>query len=229
VHWRRHGRSRIVRDIARVNIRATFFLLAILSLAACATEPSAPPGPPDPKTQMGALETRIAILVEEQRHRLDPKARPLAIDPELSRIARARASDMAAGNYLAHAAPNGDTSATLLMAEDAQYQGLLGENLAARHYNPGTGLDVDAFAKSFVDTWLASPPHKENLSFADYNLTGVGAAVNGDTVYVTQLFSTDLGMGPHRPGTPAAVATSFPDARTAKAAGTLRGPLVPAQ
>ncbi|MGH8324717.1 MAG: hypothetical protein ACRETD_13115, partial [Steroidobacteraceae bacterium] len=42
-----------------------------------------------------------------------------------------------------------------------------------------------------------SAPHRENLSFADYNRTGVGAAANGDTVYVTELFATDLGLGPH--------------------------------
>ena len=61
--------------------RAALFLLAGLALGACAT--TQPPGPvmPDPKTQMAALETRIAVLVEEQRHRLDPKARALAIDP----------------------------------------------------------------------------------------------------------------------------------------------------
>ena len=119
----------------------------------------------------------------------------LMIDPELSGIARKRASDMAAKNYLAHTAPNGDTSATLLMAEDANFQGLLGENIAAQHYQPAIGVDVEGFARRFVDTWLKSAPHKENLSFADYNRTGVGAAVNGDTVYVTQLFSTDLGLG----------------------------------
>jgi hypothetical protein len=171
------------------------------------------PRPPDPKTQMAALEQRIAILIEEERLKLDP---------------RARAADMAAKNYFNHTAPNGDTSATLLMAADAKFQGLLGENMAARRYNPSQGVDVDAFARSFVDSWIASPPHRENLAFADYNLTGVGAAVNGDTVYVTQLFSTDLGMGPHRAGAPAATATRYPDARTAKAAGGLRGSLAPA-
>jgi uncharacterized protein YkwD len=186
------------------------------------------PRPPDPKTQMAALEQRIAILIEEERLKLDPKARPLALDPELGNVARARAADMAAKNYFNHTAPNGDTSATLLMAADAKFQGLLGENMAARRYNPSQGVDVDAFARSFVDSWIASPPHRENLAFADYNLTGVGAAVNGDTVYVTQLFSTDLGMGPHRAGAPAATATRYPDARTAKAAGGLRGSLAPA-
>ena len=183
------------------------------------------PRPPDPKTQMAALEQRIAVLIEEERLKLDPKARPLALDPELGSVARARAADMAAKNYFNHTAPNGDTSATLLMAADAKFQGLLGENMAARRYNPSQGVDVDAFARSFVDSWIASPPHRDNLAFADYNLTGVGAAVNGDTVYVTQLFSTDLGLGPHLSGT--ATATRYPDARTAKASSDLRGSLTP--
>ena len=63
--------------------RQLFPLLTALMLAGCATEappPAAAPLPPDPKTQMGALETRIAILVEEERHKIDPKARSLAFD-----------------------------------------------------------------------------------------------------------------------------------------------------
>ena len=30
-------------------------------------------------------------------------------------------------------------------------------------------------ARRFVDTWLNSPPHKENLSYIAYDRTGVGA------------------------------------------------------
>src|SRR5258706_4523621 len=115
---------------------------------------------------MGALETRIAILVEEQRQKLDPKARPLAIDPELSEIARARANDMAAKNYLAHAAPNGDTSASLLMKQDAKWQGLLGENLAAQHYTKEGGVAGEDFARRFLDEWLKKPPHPAKMNFA---------------------------------------------------------------
>jgi uncharacterized protein YkwD len=184
--------------------------LAVLTLAGCAMfESPAPqiPPPPDPKAQMGALENRIAILVEEERRRLDPKARPLAIDPELSQVARARANDMAAQNYLAHAAPNGDTSATLLMKQDEQWQGLLGENLAAQHYTKQAGVAVEDFARRFLDEWLKSPPHKENMVFANYDHAGVGAAVNGDTVYVAVLFSTDLGL--KRLGTGASTVTSL--------------------
>ena len=186
-----------------------------IGLAAPAPPPQSPP-PPDPKTQMAPLELRIAILVEEQREKIDPKARPLAIDPELSRIARERALDMAAKNYLAHAAPNGDTSASLLMAEDEKFQGLLGENLAAQHYVPQSGVDADLFAKRFLDTWMNSPPHRENLAFADYDRTGIGAAVNGDTVYVAQLFATDLGLPPIKDGGPASRVTPYANAKAAK-------------
>ena len=94
--------------------RRAFLFLAAWTLAGCAAEtpPSDPAAPPDPRTQMAALETRIAALVEEERHKIDPKARPLAIDPELSKVARARASDMADKNYLAHQGPDGATSAS---------------------------------------------------------------------------------------------------------------------
>lgn len=191
--------------------RTAFFLIAALLLAACSTLESGKnsAAPPDPKTQMGALETRIAILVEEQRQRLDPKARPLAFDPELSKIARARASDMAAKNYLAHAAPNGDTSASLLMKQDEKWQGLLGENLAAQHYTKQSGVTVDDFARRFLDEWLKSPPHRDNMVFANYDHAGVGAAVNDDTVYVAILFSTDLGLKPPAADGPASAVTTW--------------------
>jgi len=201
--------------------RIVIFLWAALLLAACSTlEPQKPaaPSPPDPRTQMGALETRIAIMVEEQRQKLDPKARPLAFDPELSKIARARASDMAAKNYLAHAAPNGDTSASLLMQQDANWQGLLGENLAAQHYTRQSGVAVEDFAHRFMDEWLKSPPHRDNMIFANYDHAGVGAAVNGDTVYVAVLFSTDLGLKPPPTGGPANAVTTWDSPAAASAA-----------
>ena len=175
-----------------------------LVCAGCAETPKqvALPPPPDPKTLMPALETRIAVLIEEEREKINVKARPLVIDPELSGIARKRAIDMAAKNYFAHTAPTGETSASILMDTDPRFQGLLGENMGAEHYTKQIGVDVNKFARAIVDQWLNSPQHRDNLTMADYNLTGVGAAVNGDTVYVTELFATDLGLGPHEDKTP---------------------------
>jgi uncharacterized protein YkwD len=184
---------------------------ALFTLAGCETMAPASniPPPPDPKTQMPALEQRIAVLVEEQRHKLDPKAKELAIDPQLAKIARARAADMAAGNYLAHAAPDGSTSASLLMKADAKWQGLLGENLAAQHYTHLGGVEVNVFAQRFLDEWLKSPPHRDNMVFADYDHAGVGAAVNGDTVYVALLFSTDLGLPPPKENGPPSAVSNY--------------------
>lgn len=212
-------------------MRAALFAVVLLACAGCAQVQQAVAPPPDPATQMPALEQRIAVLIEEARQRIDPKARALAIDSELTQIARERASDMAAKNYFAHTSPTGETSASLLMAQDAKYQGLLGENMAAQHFTKAGGVDVDAFARSFVDTWLNSPPHRENLTFADYNLTGVGAAVNADTVYVTELFSTDLGLPPRNDDAPQSRITPLASPQAAKAVppdDRPRGPAVPA-
>lgn len=172
-------------------VKRILIAAALLALAGCQI-PTAGDRAANPLTVMPALEARIAVLVEEQRHNLNPKARTLVIDPQLSTIARARAADMAAKNYLAHTAPDGSTSASLLMKADAKWQGLLGENLAAQHYTKQSGVVVAVFARRFLDEWLDSPPHRDNLVFADYDRTGVGAAVNGDTVYVALLFATSL-------------------------------------
>jgi uncharacterized protein YkwD len=173
-----------------------FLLLACtsLALAGCAETSQAPLAPPDPRTRMTALASRIEALVQQERLKLDPNAKPLIPDPELTKIALARARDMAEKNYFAHAAPNGDTSASLLMADDATWQGLLGENLAAQHYVKVSGVDVEVFAQRFLDEWMKSDPHRENLSYSAYDRTGVGAAVSGDTVYVAELFASDLGL-----------------------------------
>jgi uncharacterized protein YkwD len=180
-------------------MRAWVLTLALLACAGCASMGSVntpPPPPPDPHTQMAALETRIFQVIQEERRKIDPNAKPLALDLELEGVARQRSRDMAAKNYMAHAAPTGETSASIIMDEDAKFQGLLGENIAAQHYLKAYGVDVDVFARRFADTWLKSQSHRDNLAYPLYNRTGVGAAVNGDTVYVTQLFATDMGLPP---------------------------------
>ena len=121
---------------------AIFRLGRCCVLAGCAsTEPAVAARRPIRKTQMARAGARIAVLVEEQRLKLDPEGQSPGDRSRTHQNRRsARASDMAAKNYLAHAAPNGDTSASLLMADDAKWQGLLGENLAAQHYVKESGV-----------------------------------------------------------------------------------------
>jgi uncharacterized protein YkwD len=167
-------------------------LVCVLLLCACARQaalPTAAPPPPDPKALMPALESRIYELVDTERRKLDPAKEPLALDSELIAVAREKSLDMAIRNYAAHASPDGETSATIIMAKDAGFHGLLGENIAVQPYLPEYGVDVDTFARRIVDTWLASKAHRENLADPAYARTGVGAAVNANSVYVTELFS----------------------------------------
>jgi uncharacterized protein YkwD len=179
--------------------RAIAMTLA-LALAGCAdggmfaSKPPLPP--PDPHTQMAALESRVYDLIETERLKIDPKAKALRLDSELVGVARQKSADMASKNYLLHKAPDGETTADMIMDKDVDFQGLLGENIAAEGYQAKYGIDVEAYAHAIVNTWLGSDDHKQNLSYAAYDRTGVGAAVSGDTVYVTQLFATDLGLPP---------------------------------
>jgi uncharacterized protein YkwD len=180
--------------------RRAFALGLALALAGCADggmfAAKPPPPPPDPHTQMTALESRIYDLIETERLKIDPKAKALRLDSELVGVAREKSADMAAKNYLLHKSPDGQTTADIIMDKDADFQGLLGENIAAEGYQAKYGIDVEAYAHAIVNTWLGSDDHKQNLSYPAYDRTGVGAAVSGDTVYVTQLFATDLGLPP---------------------------------
>lgn len=171
-----------------------------LALAGCAEgglfASKPPPPPPDPHTQMAALESKVLDLIETERTKIDPAAKALHVDSELVDVARQKSADMAAKNYLLHKSPDGETTADIIMDKDANFQGLLGENIAAEGYQAKYGIDVDAYAKAIVNTWLGSEDHKQNLSYPAYDRTGVGAAVSGDMVYVTELFATDLGLPP---------------------------------
>ena len=193
--WGLRDCSSLCIDVKQVPfLSAAVCAFLLLFCAGCADLSSLfGPSKPDVPAQMPALESHIYTLIVDERRKLDPKAHFLSLDPELVTVARKRSASMALKNSFTGDDPH--ASATMLMAEDAKFQGLIGENVAAQHFTPAAGIDVDAVAKRFVDGWLASAPHKENLDFADYDRTGVGAAANGDTIYVTQLFSTDLGLG----------------------------------
>jgi len=174
------GRTRAPRNILIVP-------LMVIALGACATSP---PPPPDPATQIDALEGRIFELVNEQRRTEAKGASDLMLDSELVAIARQKSADMAARDGFVTNAAERQVSATRLMAADAKFQGLLGENVASEGYTKGRGIDVENSAKAIVGSWLKSQSHRENLDYADYRRTGVGVALSGDTIFVTQLFAT---------------------------------------
>jgi len=210
-----------LKRIRDATLRGLALGFALAMCAACAGGgliARAPvPAPVDPKTQMAALESRIFQLVQDERRRINPDAKPLALDSELMGVARQRSEDMAEKNYFAHKSPQGQTSASLIMDEDQDFQGLLGENLAAQHFPKQSGVDVESFARRFVDTWLASPAHRDNLAFTTYDRGAVGAAVGGNTIYVTELFASDLGLPAHTHDPKKREVSEWKDPKTAAA------------
>jgi uncharacterized protein YkwD len=182
---------------------ARWGVLFLCLCAGCQTpvpSPVAPPAPPVTAppvpvvvvtaADLAALENRIFALVASERATV--QARPLAQDPELADIARTRSRKMAETASFGESGGDDHASASLLMRRDAEFEGLLGENVAALSIPSDTRLDVDRAAARLVQIWLASPEHRENLMFAGYTRCGVGAADGGHTLYVTTLFAAGL-------------------------------------
>src|SRR6185503_1393089 len=80
-----------------------------------------------PEIRLPDLEQRIHESINEQRKSKDRA--PLALDDELSRLARAHSEDMAARGYFKHITPEGLTP--MKRAEAAGYKvcQLMGENI----------------------------------------------------------------------------------------------------
>jgi uncharacterized protein YkwD len=185
------GFCKTVRS-TRSIVRATLCAFLVVAIGGCAGLFG--PSEPDPAARMPALEKRIFALVVEKRLAVDPKAHALSFDPTLSDVARERSAKMAkADSFAGDGDPHG--AATLLMRQDAKFQGLVVENVAAQHFTPGQDIDVETFAKRFVDTWAASKAHLETLSFADFERSGIGATANGHTIYVAQVFTVEFAPG----------------------------------
>ena len=88
--------------------------------------------------------------------------RPLRLDWNLERAARAHTRSMLRGNYFSH----GDFAGRMLAFH---LRGFLGENLAW-----GAGGYGDPAA--IVRMWLASPPHRANLLRPGFRRLGIGVA-----------------------------------------------------
>ena len=168
-----------------------FGLIFVFWLAACAGMP--PPAPPALEDQMAALKERLFVLVEAERQNLRGGAKPLILDPELMMAAQSHSEDMAKKGSFDTANPNGNLAVNILLS-DPKFRGVVGENSAAQYFTPGTRIDPNVYARGFLDIWLKSPDHKMNLTDPNFDKTGIGIAVGGNTIYAAELFASDLGL-----------------------------------
>ena len=122
-----------------------------------------------------AQEQEAGNLLNSDRGRYNLPA--LAIDPELSRIARIKSQDMLERGYFAHASPTyGDVRAMLTH---------FGYGYTAASENIARHSTVEKAQAAF----LSSPAHRRNVLSPAYTKVGIGVAVApAGYVYVTQIF-----------------------------------------
>ncbi len=122
-----------------------------------------------------AQEIQAGNLLNSDRGRYG--LAPLAIDPELSRIARMKSADMRDNHYFAHTSPTyGDVRQ--MLAQFGYGYAAAGENIA--HHR-----DVEKAQAALI----SSPGHRRNVLSRAYTKVGIGIALDENGyVYLTQIF-----------------------------------------
>ena len=149
-------------------------LLAVLFLAACQ---SAPPPPPKP-TFYDDLASPTAHVDENKalsmlnQYRAQSGIAPLALDPQLSRIAQDYAKKMAATDKMGHDVDGHSLLGTRLKSYGYQFANA-GENVAAGYHT---------LAEAFSG-WRQSPPHDRGMKDPEMNLMGIATAYNPNSKY----------------------------------------------
>jgi uncharacterized protein YkwD len=165
--------------------RVVAILVAVL-LAGCAGLRA-----PSYEQEVAALKVRLLALVEAERVREGAKS--LRLDSQLVAAAQAHSDEMARKRSFDAMNPDGNLAVNILLS-DPRFGGFVAENSAAQYFSPATGIDPDAMAKGFLDIWLASPSHRLNVIYKDFDRAGIGIAVNGNAIYAAAVFATDYGL-----------------------------------
>ncbi len=130
-------------------------------------------------------EVETAIVEQTNDFRKENDLQPLAVDDDLTEAASKFARYMAETDKYGHNA-DGKTPAQRAQAAGYEYC-VVRENIA---YRTNTGeVTADSLTEIFVQGWIDSPSHRENMA-ADYvTETGVGVATTDDVTYfAVQLF-----------------------------------------
>lgn len=134
--------------------------------------------------ELGAIESEIVRLVNAERAEAGLPA--LSPDPIMASAALQHSSEMFSLDYFSHESPvdgNKEFTDRLRNAGLAGW-GAAGENIVMAGYEQG-------IAARFVQLWMDSPGHRENIMRPEFRFTGVGVFGDGTKVYATQLFASE--------------------------------------
>jgi uncharacterized protein YkwD len=138
--------------------------------------------PESGKSRYSATEARIFDLINAERH--SQGLQPLVYNPQLDRMAKIQAENMARFQKMAHNIPE---SSLPTLGDRARYAGYafgrLEENVALGYPN----------AESVVHGWMGSTGHRRNILDGSVVETGIGIARSSTGgLYYCQVFGKQL-------------------------------------
>lgn len=170
-------------------------------LAAASSPPvtPAPNVPAAPNEKINAVAQLIQRGINHARAVQNMPA--LVFDARLAQLAQARSNDMIRRAYFSHDDPQDGSVAFQDLMRDQQYKFLFaGENIAEIK-NQGslvpTALTVysrygaSQIAEQFVEGWIQSQEHRDNILNPHFSKTGIalGVSIDGTRIVATQIFS----------------------------------------
>lgn len=136
------------------------------------------------------VEKDLLKLINEEREAkgLDP----VKMDDDLQSAARIRSRELCKTGHWDHTRPNGDSWSTVITDDVPVKYVAAGENLCMTEYND-PDEDSAYSADFYMDRWLNSPSHYDNIIRPNFTHVGIGVYVterNGVTKgYATTIFA----------------------------------------
>jgi uncharacterized YkwD family protein/spore coat assembly protein SafA len=122
------------------------------------------------------VEEQVLNLVNQERQKAGLK--PLAMDWELSRVARTKSQDMAQKNYFSHQSPTYGSPFDMMKQFGISFR-MAGENIASGQRTP----------EEVMQSWMNSQGHRANILKPEYTHLGVGYYRGGSYGHMwTQMF-----------------------------------------
>ncbi|MGE5508370.1 MAG: CAP domain-containing protein [Chitinophagales bacterium] len=123
-----------------------------------------------------AQEQQLFDLVNQDRTQHGLK--PLAVNADLTRLARMKAQDMVTNNYFGHISPTYGSPPDMVRAAGISYTVGVGENI----------VENNSIQKMYL-SWINSPSHQANIVYPTFTEAGMGIVPDNYGGYIAvQLF-----------------------------------------
>lgn len=139
-----------------------------------------------PTTIPASLSLVELLQSQTNTSRIQNNLTALAMDSQLNQLAKSRSEEMIELRYFSHTSPNGcDLKCRFT---NSNYTALSwGENLAeSTSYEM---MSRDELAKMFMQKWLKSDGHRDNILSEKFTHQGIGVAQTADRIVVTVVFA----------------------------------------